>query len=95
MPCDCDTDPARGGEGFARPTKVDQPRYEALRAYLHEGVPLAEAAQRFGYTPRVKEAVWKSALAIVATVAVVVGAVGERGRVVGLRLSPGLTTRRA
>ena len=62
MPCDCDTDPARGGEGFARPTKVDQPRYEALRAYLHEGVPLAEAAQRFGYTPRVKEAAWKSAL---------------------------------
>ena len=47
---------------FARPTKVDQPRYEALRAYLHEGVPLAEAAQRFGYTPRVKEAAWKSAL---------------------------------
>ena len=48
---------------FARPTKVNQPRYEALRAYLHEGVPLVEAAQRFGYTPRVKEAAWKSALA--------------------------------
>jgi transposase-like protein len=36
---------------FARPTTVNQRRYEALRAYLHEGVPLAEAAQRFGYTP--------------------------------------------
>ena len=67
MPCDCDTDPARGGEVFARPTKVDQPRYEALRAYLHEGVPLAEAAQRFGYTPRVKEAASKSALTCTTT----------------------------
>ena len=36
---------------FARPTNVNQRRYEALRAYLHEGVPLGEAAQRFGYTP--------------------------------------------
>jgi hypothetical protein len=26
-------------------------RYEALRAYLAEGVPAAEAAARFGYTP--------------------------------------------
>jgi transposase-like protein len=36
---------------FARPANVNQRRYEALRAYLYEGVPLAEAAQRFGYTP--------------------------------------------
>jgi transposase-like protein len=36
---------------FARPTNVNQRRYEALRAYLHEEVPLGEAAQRFGYTP--------------------------------------------
>jgi transposase-like protein len=35
---------------FARPTTVNQRRYEALRAYLYEGVPLAEAAQRFSYT---------------------------------------------
>jgi hypothetical protein len=26
-------------------------RYEALRAYLAEGLPAAEAAARFGYTP--------------------------------------------
>jgi len=30
---------------------VDHRRYEALRAYLFEGVPAAEAAARFGYTP--------------------------------------------
>jgi transposase-like protein len=36
---------------FARPTNVNQRRYEALRAYLHDGVPLGEAAQQFGYTP--------------------------------------------
>jgi len=36
---------------FARLTNVNQRRYEALRAYLYEGVPLAEAAPRFGYTP--------------------------------------------
>jgi hypothetical protein len=29
---------------------VDHRRYEALRAYLFEGVPAAEAAARFGYT---------------------------------------------
>lgn len=28
-----------------------QRQYEALRAYFHEGVPSAEAARRFGYTP--------------------------------------------
>ena len=42
--------PHAGGEVFARPAQVNQRRYEALRAYLHEGAPLAEAAARFGYT---------------------------------------------
>jgi len=40
----------RGGEFFATPTEANQRRYEALRAYLFEGVPAAEAAARFGYT---------------------------------------------
>jgi transposase-like protein len=30
---------------------VNQRRYEAIRAYLHEGAPMAEAAARFSYTP--------------------------------------------
>ncbi len=30
---------------------MSQRRYEAIRAYLHEGAPMAEAAARFGYTP--------------------------------------------
>jgi len=30
---------------------VNQRRYEAIRAYVHEGAPLAEAAARFGYAP--------------------------------------------
>jgi transposase-like protein len=38
-----------GGEFFARPTDPAQRRYEALRAYLHEGHPAAEVARRFGY----------------------------------------------
>jgi transposase-like protein len=29
---------------------VNQRRYEAIRAYLYEGAPMAEAAARFGYT---------------------------------------------
>lgn len=40
----------RGGEFFATPIQANQRRYEALRAYLFEGVPAAEAAIRFGYT---------------------------------------------
>ena len=36
---------------FARPIQVNQRRYEALRAYLHEGAALRQAAARFGYTP--------------------------------------------
>jgi transposase-like protein len=38
-----------GGEFFARPTDPTQRRYEALRAYLHQGLPAAEVARRFGY----------------------------------------------
>lgn len=43
--------PARsGGEFFADPVEPTQRRYEALRAYLYEGLPAAQAATRFGYT---------------------------------------------
>jgi transposase-like protein len=43
--------PRRGWEAFAHPTQTNQRRYEAVRAYLLEGAPLAEAAARFGYSP--------------------------------------------
>jgi transposase-like protein len=43
--------PRRGWEAFARPPQVNQRRYEAVRAYVLEGAPLAEAAARFGYSP--------------------------------------------
>src|ERR1700734_16351 len=44
--------PARpGGEFFLRPDSPAHRRYEALRAYLADGLPAAEAAARFGYTP--------------------------------------------
>ena len=43
--------PKRGWEAFARPAQVNQRRYEAVRAYVLEGAPLAQAAARFGYTP--------------------------------------------
>ena len=39
-----------GVEFFAEPGTADQRRYEALRAYLLEGLTAAEAASRFGYT---------------------------------------------
>ena len=39
-----------GGEFFAAPAEAAHRRYEALRAYLYEGLSAAEAAQRFGYT---------------------------------------------
>ena len=42
--------PRPGGETFARPVHVGQRRYEAVRACLHEGTSLAQAAARFGYT---------------------------------------------
>jgi transposase-like protein len=38
-----------GGEFFARPSDPTQRRYEALRAYLYEGLPAAEVSRRFGY----------------------------------------------
>src|SRR5487761_1828635 len=41
----------RGWEAFARPAQINQRRYEAVRTYVLEGAPLAEAATRFGYTP--------------------------------------------
>jgi transposase-like protein len=43
--------PRRGWEAFARPAQVNQRRYEAVRAYVLEGAPLAVAAARFGYSP--------------------------------------------
>ena len=44
--------PARaGGEFFAAPADPTQRRYEALRAFLLEGVPGPVAAERFGYSP--------------------------------------------
>ena len=39
-----------GAEFFADPTEPTQRRYEALRAYLLDGLPAAAAAARFGYT---------------------------------------------
>ena len=36
---------------FAEPATARQRQYEALRAFFFEGVPSAEAAQRFGYSP--------------------------------------------
>ena len=45
------SDPARaGGEFFAVPVDPTQRRYEALRAFLLDGVPGPVAAGRFGYT---------------------------------------------
>lgn len=43
--------PARaGGEFFAEPADPTHRRYEALRAYLLEGMPPEQAAGRFGYS---------------------------------------------
>src|SRR5258708_4674494 len=43
--------PRRGWEAFAQPAQASRRRYEAVRAYLLDGAPLAETATRFGYTP--------------------------------------------
>jgi transposase-like protein len=43
--------PRRGWEAFAQPAQINQRRYEAVRAYVLEGAPLAGAAARFGYSP--------------------------------------------
>jgi transposase-like protein len=40
-----------GGEYFAHPSDPTHRRYEALRAYLHEGLPVVEVAERYGYAP--------------------------------------------
>src|SRR5450759_1489088 len=37
--------------GFLEPSNSTHRQYEALRAFFVEGVPAAEAARRFGYTP--------------------------------------------
>jgi transposase len=39
-----------GGEFFAAPVEPNHRRYEALRAYLYEGLPASVVAARFGYT---------------------------------------------
>src|SRR6266852_7944407 len=36
---------------FLEPGNAGQRQYEALRAYFVEGLPSAQAATRFGYTP--------------------------------------------
>ena len=36
---------------FLEPVNALHRQYEALRAYFVEGLPSAEAARRFGYTP--------------------------------------------
>jgi hypothetical protein len=41
----------KGGEYFLSPSSTQQRQYEALRAYLVEGVGRDETAARFGYTP--------------------------------------------
>ena len=38
-------------ERFLQPVNATHRQYEALRAYCVEGLPSAEAAARFGYTP--------------------------------------------
>ena len=43
--------PRRGWEAFTQPAQSNQRRYEAVRAYVLEGAPLAQAAARFGYSP--------------------------------------------
>ncbi len=42
---------SRRSEFFAQPNGVPMRRYEALRAYEHEGVSIEEAAEIGGYTP--------------------------------------------
>src|SRR5258707_12042905 len=42
--------PRRGWEMLAGPGQVNQRRYEALRAYLHDGASLQQAADAAGYT---------------------------------------------
>ena len=39
-----------GAEFFTAPASVNQRRYEALRAYITEGLTYEQAGARFGYT---------------------------------------------
>ena len=39
-----------GADTFCNPAALVQRRYEALRAYLVDGLPAAEVADRFGYS---------------------------------------------
>src|SRR6266496_3293628 len=45
----------KGWELFAHPAHQSQRRYQALRADLYDGAPLAQAAARFGSTPATLE----------------------------------------
>ena len=45
------TDYSREARFFLEPLSPLHRQYEALRAYFVEGLPSAEAARRFGYTP--------------------------------------------
>ena len=47
-----DTQQRRGAESFLHPTTARQRQYEALRAYLVDGLSAQEAASRFGYSPQ-------------------------------------------
>ena len=86
--------PRRGWEAFARPGQVNQRRYEAVRAYMLEGAPLAEAAARFGYSPSALASLVRDFRAGKLTLFAEAGRPGRksapkkdaaRGRVVGLR----------
>ncbi|MDA2933616.1 hypothetical protein MYX82_04675 [Acidobacteria bacterium AH-259-D05] len=44
------SDPRAGAEFFLQPATAAQRQYEALRAYLLENLPAAEAALRFGFS---------------------------------------------
>jgi transposase-like protein len=86
--------PRRGWEAFARPGQVNQRRYEAVRAYVLEGAPLAEAAARFGYSPSALASLVRDFRAGKLTLFAEAGRPGRksapkkdaaRGRVAGLR----------
>lgn len=48
-----------GAEFFRRPFIPAQRQYEALRAYLLEGLSATEAAEQFGYTSATLYALWR------------------------------------
>jgi transposase-like protein len=86
--------PRAGWESFARPAGVNQRRYEAVRLYVLEGAPLAEAAARFGYSPSALASLARDFRAGKLTLFAEPGRPGRksapkkdaaRGRVIGLR----------